>query len=552
MDTSTLLLLTLVAGLVVPPLVLTVWTSLTPGSGFALSGSPSFEAYVLLARSGALRRVLGDTVVFLVGSVAISTLLGSGMAWAVARTDTPLKGLAYACVFVQFAVPGSLEAIGWILLLGRGAGLLNRALDATFGIGPFAIQSMGGMIVVQALSWTPLVFLLLVGPLRTFDTSLEEAARVSGAPPWRIHLRITLPLLLPTVLSVVILIAIRAAQAFEVPLFIGTPAGIRVFTTEIYGELRRSYLPDYATASAFAVVLSMVLFAAMGLYHRATRFAKRYTTVSGRGYRVRETALGRARVLAAGLLTSVFVLTVAPLAALAVRSVWPGYDRIGSGSGPSLYDYRTLLQYPDLWRGLRNSLTIGVVTATVTTLLALAAAWLLVRTQARGRRLVDQLLTVPIVIPGTVLGLAFLITYLRVPLPIYGTLAIFVLAYTANYSPYAMRFVQPALTQLDAGLEEAGEAAGAPAWAVAQRIIMPLLRPALLGAWLYVFFHAFRDLSIAAMITTARTPVVATQLLDLWTDGRTGVLAAYGTLLTAASTAVGAVGYRWVRQSGSR
>lgn len=536
------LVLLLVSGmLVIPPLAMMVITSLMPDALLTGHDAWSLDAYRSLLQPTA-GRVLRDTALFTVGSVTGSILLGIAMAWLVARTDAPLRALVYASAFLQFALPGMLEAVGWVILLGRGSGLLNELLDRWFGVGPVAIQSLGGMVFVQTLSWAPLVFLLLVGPLRSFDTSLEEAAVVAGLSRRRALWRITLPLLLPTVLSIGLLVVIRALQSFEVPLLLGTPAGVRVVTTEIYLSLRRAYLPDHAVASAYGTLLVLVLFLGLLGYQRLTRHAERFLTVGGRDQRAGVHPLGRGRWAAGAGILLVFACYLAPVLALVLRSFVPGYLTDGQASGlrPTWDAYRTLAAAPGLWAGLRNSLVLGITAATGALLLAALTGWLVARSPSRAHRALESLVSLPIVIPGTVLGLAFLVTALRAPIPLYGTLLLLVLAYVANFAPYALRFAHPALVQLGRSLEEAAMVAGARPWEVARRVVVPLVRPTLLGAWVFVFFHAFRDLSVAVMLTTGRVPVVATQLLDLWNDGRTGVLAAYGTLITLVSTIVGA------------
>lgn len=548
------LLLLVSALLIVPPLFLMVWTSVTPSSLLQLGGDLSMSAYVDLASEDRFRQVLRNTGIFASLSLITSVLLGSAMAWIVARTDAPFKGLIYACVFLQFAVPGMIEVIGWIFLFGEGAGIINILLNRTLGIGPFAVQSMGGMVFVQTLSIAPVIFLLLVGPFRTIDTSLEEAAQVSGATRMTVYRRITGPLLIPSILSVAILVIIRVIQAFEVPLFLGTPANIRVFTTEIFGELRNSYIPNYARASAFGTILVGLLVGVLAIYYRVTRSSSKFATVRGKGYRPTPIPLGRLRPYVGGGIVLLFVLYVAPVVAMVFRSFWRGFGRAEFNlvADFSLRNYQRLGTFPELWTGVRNSFVIGTSSATLAVLITCAAAWILIRTKIRGRQLLDQMISLPIVIPGTVLGLAFLITYIRVPLPIYGTIWIFVLAYVANYSPYAMRYTHPALLQIGVELEESARVSGAKTPTIMRRVIAPLIVPALIGSWLYVFFHAFRDLSVAALIYTAGTPVVATQLLDMWTDGQTEVLSAYGALISVVSIFVGGLAFSAVRRVGFR
>lgn len=524
--------------LVVPPLILMVWTSLTPNGTLTRPGAVSLDAYRDLYASGTFRAIAADTFVFTVGGTTLALTLGCLMAWFVARTNMAGKGFIYGCVFLSFAIPGMIEATGWILLLGKGAGVAREPLQDLIGWAP-TVQSMPGIIIIQALSWAPMVFLLLVGPFRAMDASLEESALTAGAGRLTVVRRISGPLMAPSILAVLILVVVRAVQAFEIPLFLGSSAGIRTFTTEIYSSLRKSFIPDYANAAAFGTTLVLVLSVGLYLYHRVTKTGSRFTTVTGKAFRARETDLGPWRWLAGGGAFLVLCLYIAPVLTMLLTSVWPRLGRDDWFGDFTWKNYEQLAQYRNLWAGVRNSLYVGVGSATAATLLCLAAAFLIVRSKVRGRQSLDHILSLPMIIPGTVLGLAFLITYLRVPLAIYGTLWLLVFAFVAHYAPYAMRFLQPTLLQISADLDDSGRVSGASELMVFRRILLPLVMPAVIGSWLYVFFHAFRDVSIASMLYTANTPVVATQLLDMWQDGTAGVLNAYGTLLSIVSIAIG-------------
>ena len=547
---ATFLVVAALAGiLVLPPLALMVWTSFTPGGTFDESGSFSFSAYGNLLTSENFRDVAGDTAVFTIGASVLALALGAAMAFFVARTNMAWKGFVYGCVFLNFAIPGMIEATGWIILLGKGAGLLRDPMEAVFGWAPVA-QSMTGIVVIQAWSWAPMVFLLLVGPFRAMDASLEESALTSGASRWTVLRKVSAPLMAPSILAVLILVVVRAVQAFEMPLFLGSSAGIQTFTTEIYSSLRKSFMPDYATASAFGTMLVVLLSFGLYLYHRATRLSSKFTTVSGKAFRAREMDLGLWRYAAGAFAGFTFLLTLAPVLAMFLTSFWP---RLGRGDGWAdftLRNYEQVAGYRNIWTGIKNSMMVGAGAATIATLLCVVAAFIIVRSKVKGRQSLDHILSVPIVIPGTVLGLAFLIFYLRVPLPIYGSLWLIMLAFIAHYAPYAMRYVQPALVQISPDIDDASRVAGAGEVTVFRKILLPLVMPAVIGSWLYVFFHAVRDVSIASMLYTASTPVVATQLLDMWKDGTAGALAAYGSMLSLASIVMGGLAFWLAKRMG--
>ncbi|MFD7443671.1 ABC transporter permease [Streptomyces sp. NPDC059909] len=537
--------------LVLPPLVLMVWTSFTPGGSITESGSVSLDAYHDLVTSDSFKTIAWDTAVFTIGASVLAIVLGSAMAWLVARTNMAGKGFVYGCAFLSFAIPGMIEATGWILLLGKGAGIARGPIEAVFGWAP-VVQSMPGIVITQAWSWAPMVFMLLVAPFRAMDASLEESALVCGAKRFTLLRRISGPLMAPSILAVLILVVVRAVQAFEFPLFLGSSAGIRTFTTEIYSSLRKSFVPDYATAAAFGTMLVFFLSLGLYLYHRATRVSSKFATVTGKAFRAREADLGPWRWVAGAGAFLVFMVYLAPVLAMMLTSFWPQIGR-GDGLGElTLRNYEQVAGYRDIWTGVSNSIVVGVGSATAATLLCLVAAFIIVRSKVRGRQMLDHVLSVPIVIPGTVLGLAFLITYLRVPFGVYGSLWLIVLAFVTHYAPYAMRYVQPALLQISPDIDDSSRVAGASESTVFRRILLPLTMPAVIGSWLYVFFHAVRDVSIVSMLYTAATPVVATQLLDMWKDGTAGALSAYGSMLSVASIAIGGMAFWLSKRFGFR
>lgn len=535
--------------LVVPPLVLMLWSSLHPGGGATREGTFGFGAFVDLFTGEDFWRVAAQTAQFAGFASALALILGGVLAWGVARTNMKGKSLVYVGVFLSFAVPGMIEAVGWVQIFGQGAGIATGAFQSLFGWSPVA-QSMPMIVVIQAFSWAPMVFLLLVGPFKSMDATLEESALAARASRATVLRRVSGPLMAPAILAVLILVLVRAVQAFEMPLFLGSPAGIRTFTTEIYSTLHKSFSPDYATAAAFGTILVVVLSFGLWLYYRATRLSAKFTTVSGKAFRAKEADLGPWKWVAGAFVAFCTLIWIAPVIAMMLTSLWPGLGRGGGFGSFTLKNYIAVGEFRGLVDGIVNTLVVSVASATLATLLCMVAAYLIVRTRIRGRQLLDGVLSLPIVIPGTVLGLAFLITYLRVPVAIYGTLWIIIFAFIAHYSPYAMRYLQPSLVQISRDIDDASRAAGANELTVFRRILMPLIVPAIVGSWIYVFFHAFKDVSIVAMIYTGNTPVLSTQLLDMWKDGTGGMLNAYGTCMTLGSILIGALAFRLAKRFG--
>jgi iron(III) transport system permease protein len=548
--TARTLLLAIGAYLVLPPLIYMIWSSLTPGGHFGLGGAFSTSAYVSLLRSRGLPGLLGSTGIFALGSAALGVGGGTAMAWLVERAGSPLRALAYAAAFVGFAVPGTLRVIGWLLLVNPQGGVINPWLAGLVGgwASGLSVENMGGMIFVEGFFWVPLAFLLMIGPLRAMDASLEEAASMAGARPWRTFRTVTARLLLPALLSVSLLCFIRVVQAFEVPLFIGVPAGVSVLTTQIYEGLQEAAIPDYSQASAYGVLMLVMLGAVLALYHRATRESHRYQTVGGKGFRVRRSASRLWQVVGGVYLSIMFIIEALPVAGIIVASFLPSLG--GSRTAWTLSNYSGLFQFPGIVQSLTDSLIIALVTASAAVALAAASSWFSVRSPGRVGGLMDWLLGLPLVYPGVVMSLAVLIFYLRVPLPVYGTIWIMVLAYIPTFAPYAIRYVQPALLQIHRELEESAAVSGARPLALFRRILAPLLMPSLAGAWIFICLITIRELAVAALLYTAKSPVVATQLLDMWTNGNVNQLSAFGTIVTVLSIAIALPVYRFTRRFG--
>lgn len=533
--------LALAGYLVLPPLAFMVWSSLTPGGFLGVGGELSLSAFGDLATSPQLPRLLVNTVVFAAGSTVVGVGAGTLMAWLVERTNCAWRGLSYAAALVGFAIPGILRVVGWIMLVNPENGLLLRGFD---------LETMAGMVLIEGFFWAPLAFLLMVGPMGSLDAALEEAAATSGASAARTLRHITARLLLPSLLSVTILSLIRVVQTFEVPLLLGVPGKVRVLTTEVFESIHESAVPDYSTASAYGVIMVALLMVVLYFYSRVTRQANRFQTLTGKGFRPRRLDIGAWRYLGGGFLVLVFLAEALPAAALLYASLLPSLGASQDWSSFSLTNYAHLASFPGVSLSVADSLAVALVSASAAVLLASAAAWLVVRGQGPGRGLIEWLIGLPLVFPGVVMSLGVLMAYLRLPLHVYGSIWILVLAYIPTFAPFAMRYLAPALLHIHRDLEDSAYVSGAPPLVAFQRILVPLLRPALVGAWIFIFMVSVRELSVAALLYTPHSPVVATQMLDMWTNGNASQLSAFGTVVALVSIAVAAAVFRATRRFG--
>jgi iron(III) transport system permease protein len=540
----TIVLIALLAYLVLPPVVVMLWKSFV--GGLSLNGPAGFDAYRTIAGSG-LGAATVDTLEFALGTTVVSMVVGTALAWCAVRTDAPLRSLAYPVAFLGLAVPGIVNVVGWILLFGNGNGQGDAVLGAWLGhhVG-ISVESLPGMIFVESLLSIPIVFFLMVGPLQSFNASLEEAAAVHGARDWTVLRRVTGPLLLPTIASATLLIVIRCTQAFEVPVLIGVPAGTHIFTAQLYQTLHGSLVPDYSSAAAYGTILVLALLILVSAENRLTRDARRFAVVTGRGAGSGRRRLRRTRYLPAVLNIVLLLCYLLPTVYLLYSSFEKTLGGTFSRHNLTVGNYTALWSSPGFTKAVVDTLVVAAVTAVVTVLLTLAGAWVAARSRSAPAKLVNLLANVPLVIPGVVFGFGILLFYLNSPVPLFGTLWAIILAFIALYLPYGMRSLRPAILGVSTELEEAARVSGASELAVGRRIVLPLVTSSAMGTALFVFFNAFRELAVAALIITAATPLLSTQLLDSLVNGDLAEVSALGTFIMAVSLLVGAAAFRIV------
>jgi len=504
--------ITVVVYLVVPPLLFILISSLMPPAEETLR-IPTLANFTGIFDSFSdFKLLLWNSLIFSIGSSGLALVFGTTLAWLAERTNARFRGLTYISAFVSFAIPGIIKVIGWILLFGPEAGYLNLAAKSLTGIFPlFNVFSMGGMILVEGFLWTPVVFLLMGTPFRSMDPSLEEAAVVSGSSEWQGFRRGTFPMAAPSVLWVLLLTFVRSLEAFEIPALIGLPAGIEIFTTQIYTQLKGSIIPDYGHASAYSVILIALVSLVLIPYYRITQDTFKFSTVTGKGFNPRRKDLGKWRWLGGLLLLSLPLVQLLPMMALLWSSLTPFLQvpSVKALGQLSFANYALAFNDPKIVRSTANSLLVSITSASGAVAVAFVVAWIVARTRISLRWMLDRLTMVPLVFPGIVLGVAILQMYLILPLPVYGTVWIMVAAFVPQYLPYAMRCNHAGLLGIHKELEESATASGASWGQVVRNIIAPLMMPALFAAWIYIFLVTVRELSVSLLLYSPGSEVIS-------------------------------------------
>jgi iron(III) transport system permease protein len=549
-----------VAWIVAAPAVMLVYSSFAAGAG-----KLPFEAheltlanYLRVLTEANTYQLLWTTALFTIGSTTIGMSIAVLFAWLIERTDLWLRRLFFVAMLIPMAIPNMIYAMAWIQLLNLNNGLLNTTLER-IGLGFLQadIFAFSGMIVLQGIMLASHGYLLIAVCFRTLDASWEEQSYVAGRGVWTTMVRITLPVLKPALLAAALFFTIVAMETFDIPVTLGMTSRIHVISTQIYWSTRpeTGQLPDYGLSSTLSVLIALIALVLVHFYQRQTRNAKQFATITGRGHRRRRTTLGKWR-LPVFVLAVVFVLlaVVAPLFMLIWRSLLRFY-LYPSSSALNLVNlnaYRAIIDDPDAPAVLANTAILALGSAAAASALAAAVAWQVVRGRVTRtwRNGLSTLAFLPQSFPTIVIGLALIFIYLWLPIPIYGTIWIIMLAMITKYLSYSVGTMIAAQIQISSELEEASAIAGAGGWRTYRRIVAPLLAPALAACFLWVMIHVVRELGLALMLYSLKTQVLSTKIWLLWENGRvadacaTGVFAVIALLILLALPSI----WRWARR----
>jgi len=535
--------------LVFVPVSALFYNAFTEDTGFG-PGAFSLQNFVDAYSDWQIFALFRNSLVFALGTALTTFALGGLVSWAVERTDAPGAALFHSLALLSFAVPGLLMAMAWIFVLSPNIGWANALMKNGFGLAqaPLNIYSMPGMIWALSSHYFPLAYLSLGPALRVLDVRMEEAGVVSGGRNWQVLTKITLPLLRPAILSGMLILFVLGMSSYEVPRLIGRPARIDVFTTDIQSAIIQTP-PEFGVASALALTLLMVCIVAVFFYRRATRHAEAFATITGKGYKPTRIQLGGWRWPIAGAIGVMFALTLGlPLMTL----VWQSFYRnlalpfMGSDAPFTLDNYKFVLSYPIFLAAVKTSVILAALAATIVSGLTFVMAWIALRTVPRYGWILDAIAFVPIAIPGVIVGAGILVAYLMLPIPVYNTIWILLIAYVTLYLPYGMRFASSGISQIHRELEEVAEVAGARLGQVFGRILLPLLAPVLLAGWIYVFVLSVRELGASIFLVGPGTHVLGTITLTMWEEGGSyGAVSALGVIQVIPLIVIVA-GLRWL------
>jgi iron(III) transport system permease protein len=514
------------------PMVMLLYGSLhsTPPG---IAGEFNLDGYkALLSTENA--RIFADTVLLSLVKTVLALALAVLLAWIVARTDTPGRGVLEVLITLPFFIPPILTATAWAMLGNAQVGTINLVWRWVSGTESTLIDvySYGGVVWHMMQYSTPFIFLFVVDAFRAMDPALEESSRMSGATRWQTFWRITFALMLPVTTSAFLLSFIRGIESFESAVFFGTPVGINVITTEIYHAITQRAQPDYQSATALSFAAMALMFVLLLLQSRLLR-GRSFTTVTGKGYAPNVTRLGWMRWVTFSVCIAFFLATVAlPIGQLLLSSFFKFFG-FYEADMLTWDHYRNVWENSSFWRAFGNTMLLGFAGATATMALGGIVAYVTTRTRWRGRRLIDALAWLPWMMPGMVLGIGFLWGFAILPhqIPIYGTLWALLLAYVALGTPVAVRVTSAAYQQIAADIEECARVHGAGWWQTLGRILVALAWPAFAVGWVLIFFGIMRELSASILLYAPGTEVLSVVMLKMWLSGRPEEVSVIGLVM---------------------
>ncbi len=510
----TLIVALIVAGAVIVPLVVLFVSSFKVLDPLGWDTTWGFGNYVTMFTDRIIPKAFVNTIIISSGSTVLATFLGVSLAWINARTNCPGRDYLEPYNLIPFFLSPFVGAIAWHNLGEPQTGLLNNLARDLFGIegAIINIDNIWGVIWVTGIFFAPLVYLFVVGSLRRMDPSLEDSARTTGAGLFRTTMTVTLPLVMPGILSGAIIVFVTSAGEFGVPFKLSAPYGWETLTTQIFSKAVGDDA-NYYLGAAMSMALGIITVFLIWVQQRYIA-PRSFTTVTGKGFRPNVLDLGPWKWLAFGYnIFFIMVAVVLPIVCLIIVSlhpVWTG--KIVLADITTVNYVKTLFW----WRpeaisaatnGIINSLYLSFGGASIAMALALVISYMIHRTKGFGVRMLDFLSMVPIGFPGIVLAMGVLITYIQTP--IYATLWILMLAYITRFFPYGQRNISSIMLAISEELDQSSRMAGASWFTTLRRITIPLLKPGLFAGWILLFIIFLRELSISIILFTTGTETLS-------------------------------------------
>jgi len=527
-----------IALIILYPIARTFFSLFALGSGLNLSAiSAAFSM-------PGIGQTFLNTIFLVVVSGSSALIVASAMAWLNERTDASIPGLSNALPAIPVLIPPVAQVIGWTLLLAPSAGTVNVVLRAIFGIstneGPLNIYSWTGLVFLYTLELFPFAFLVISAGLRNLDASLEEASRISGASQLSTLRHITLPAILPVLMSAAVLMLVMGFALFSVGAIVGSTVRVDVLSVRIVRLVNGVYPPRTAEALVLSVVILLIIGGAWLLQNRIARKG-RFATLGGKGARATPVRLGiwrwPARIT---VLCYVAAAVIAPVLALLYVSLQPFWTPKFNFARLSFDAYReAFFEQGQAHLALIDSSILGIVGATLGMIVAVISAIVIRRRrQDVPSRIFDAIFKIPAAIPHIVLAIGILVAFGGSPFFLSGTLFLLLVGYLTAYLPQASLAAASSVSQVGNELVEASRICGAGEVRTFFSVWLPLMLPGIASGWVLLFAMMSGDLTTSVLLANTATPTVGSTLLQQYESGSYPLIAALALLITLTSSTI--------------
>ena len=465
-----------------------------------------------------------------------STIVGTFFAWLVTRTDMPHKRFMKSMFLVPFMLPSFIGAMAWKMLLSPNAGFINRFFMDHLGFdGPiFNLYSYYGISAVEVMYLFPFVFIQVCGALERMDPTLEESARISGAGLFTITRKITIPLVLPSILSGALLIMLYSMAHFGTVAVLGLENGIYNIPVLIYERIHQSggSFESIRTGTVLATVL--VISAACIIWaQRKILGSGHYQIIGGKSFRPMELKLrGLKYPLMFFCFAYIAFTIVLPTVVIFLVGGLSTYGLSFTPENLSLDNFKFILFEYDVTRdAIFNSVTLGLTAAIITMFAGVMISYVIVKMDVKGKGILEFLGMLPFSVPGSVIALGVILAWSgQFGINLYNTVWIILVAYIARYMAFSLKANSAALEQVHDSLVEASRACGATMWQSLKDIVLPLVKPGMFAAFFLIFLPSLRELTVSIMLYAPTTRTIGVAIYTLNEDGETVISCALAAI----------------------
>ncbi|NML42259.1 iron ABC transporter permease [Ramlibacter sp. G-1-2-2] len=518
---------------VLSPILLIAWQSVQSDAFFKPNAQLSLSAFKFVLTDPDFYASLWNSAQVAVGMTLIAVPLGSVLAFLLTRTDVPGGRWIEPLVLVPMFISSLVLAFGYVVGAGP-VGFLSLAAKSVLGSVQWTLYSKPSIIIIAGLTHVPHVYLYVSTALKGVGSDIEEAARVSGASPWRVALTVSLPMVLPTILFCALLLLFLGIELFGLPLVLGEPEGISVLATYLFKLTNLFGTPAYHLLAAVAMLIVAMTLPMVYLQRKMMKDGDRFVSVKGKAAARKLLSLGPMRWVAFGAIVAwLAVSVVLPVGAVILRSVLRTWgDGVPLAGNFTAQHFLAILEFPNLQRGIVNTALMATLGAALSVGVYTMVNLSVHRWKSRWAATIDYLVLLPRALPGLVAGLAMFWMFLFIPLisPLRSTLLSVWIAYTLVWLGYGIRLISGPLMQISRELEEAARVAGASPGRVSMHVTLPLVRAALVGAWALIFITYVKEYSTAVYLLAPGTEVLGSLMISLWDTGAIDTIAALSTI----------------------